>query len=103
MRYCEQLGRRFLGGEPVGRYLNPGQMKFQQVLNSEIYVDITGMIAFLHLAIYSAKRGWCFDHCKLSDGKCQRAGIAILFGFIQKYDVRFHDPADVYSVPCGRR
>lgn len=39
------------GGELVGRYLNPGCMKFQQVLNSEIYVDKTGMISYINSVV----------------------------------------------------
>ena len=35
----------------MGRYLNPGCMKFQQVLNSEIYVDKTGMISYINSVV----------------------------------------------------
>ena len=43
----------------MGRYLNPGGMKFQQVLNSEIYVDKTGMIAYINSVINTEQRYVC--------------------------------------------
>ena len=43
----------------MGKYLNPGCMKFQQVLNSEIYVDKTGMISYINSIINTEQRFVC--------------------------------------------
>ncbi len=43
----------------MGRYLNPGCMKFQQVLNSEIYVDKTGMISYINSVVNTEQRYVC--------------------------------------------
>ena len=43
----------------MGKYLNPGCMKFQQVLNSEIYIDKTGMISYINTIINTEQRFVC--------------------------------------------
>ena len=43
----------------MGKYLNPGCMKFQQVLNSEIYIDKTGMISYINSIINTEQRFVC--------------------------------------------
>lgn len=43
----------------MGRYLNPGRMKFQMVLNSEIYVDKTGMLSYINSIINTEQRYIC--------------------------------------------
>ena len=48
-----------MGGDFVGKYLNPGCMKFQQVLNSEIYIDKTGMISYINTIINTEQRFVC--------------------------------------------
>ena len=40
------LGAWRAGGEHRGKYLNPGCIKFQRSLNSEIYIDKTEMISY---------------------------------------------------------
>ena len=39
-----------MGGCRMGSYLNPGSKGFQESLNSEIYVDKTGLIEKTNLA-----------------------------------------------------
>lgn len=43
----------------MGKYLNPGCMKFQQVLNSEIYVDKTEMVSYINSIINTEQRYVC--------------------------------------------
>ena len=43
----------------MGKYLNPGCMKFRQVLNSEIYVDKTGMISYINSVVNTEQRFVC--------------------------------------------
>jgi hypothetical protein len=40
----------------MGIYLNPGNQNFQMALNSEIFVDKTGMILFLNSVIKTQQR-----------------------------------------------
>lgn len=46
-------------GDFVGKYLNPGNMKFRMVLNSEIFVDKTGMIFYINSVINTEQRFVC--------------------------------------------
>ena len=43
----------------VGMYLNPGADKFQIALNSPIYVDKTGLLAFLNRVLNTDQRFVC--------------------------------------------
>jgi hypothetical protein len=43
----------------MGIYLNPGNKKFQQALNSEIYVDKSGLILYTNKVLDSAQRYIC--------------------------------------------
>ncbi|MBR1743752.1 MAG: AAA family ATPase [Lachnospiraceae bacterium] len=43
----------------MGKYLNPGVMSFQQVLNSEIYVDKTGLISYINSLVNTEQRYAC--------------------------------------------
>jgi len=36
------------GGQELGTYLNPGKTAFEEAVNSEIFVDKTGMILYLN-------------------------------------------------------
>ena len=43
----------------MGIYLNPGNVKFQQALNSEIYIDKSMMIEFINRVIYTEQKFIC--------------------------------------------
>lgn len=43
----------------MGRYLNPGNVGFQEVLNSEIYVDKTELIHFTNSKIFTIQKNIC--------------------------------------------
>ena len=48
------------GGYRMGSYLNPGSKGFQESLNSEIYVDKTGLIERTN-AVLDFLRAWLKD------------------------------------------
>lgn len=47
------------GREHMGICLNPGQEGFEEALNSEIYVDKTGLIAYTNRVLGSARKNIC--------------------------------------------
>lgn len=44
------------GGPVMGTYLNPGGVKFGEAVNSEIYIDKTGMIAYLNTIVRTEQK-----------------------------------------------
>ncbi len=56
LRINEQIIRR---GEHMGRYLNPGNVKFEETLNSEIYVDKTESIIYLNTILKTEQKYVC--------------------------------------------
>lgn len=45
----------------MGTYLNPGNEKFTQCINSEIYVDKTGLIRYCNRVINSLQKYICMS------------------------------------------
>ena len=43
----------------MGTYLNPDNSKFQESINSDIYVDKTGLITYTNSVIHTAKMYLC--------------------------------------------
>ena len=43
----------------MGGYLNPGNEKFGEALNSQIYVDKTGLIEYTNRVMYSNQKYVC--------------------------------------------
>lgn len=50
---------KFKGGENMGLYLNPGNDMFKMSLNSEIYVDKSGLIEYTNKALDSEQKYIC--------------------------------------------
>ena len=50
---------RFLKGETMGRFLNPDNSSFQDVINSEIYVDKTGLLDYTNSVINTTSKFIC--------------------------------------------
>ena len=55
---CATIGsdERWRMGGSMGAYLNPGRQGFEMGVNSEIYVDKTGMLAFLNTLVNTKQR-----------------------------------------------
>ena len=62
----------------MGKYLNPGCMKFQKVLNSEIYVDKTGMISYINSIVNT-------EQCYLCVSRPRRFGKTIAANMLAAY------------------
>ena len=43
----------------MGKYLNPGTVKFEETLNSEIYVDKTESIIYLNTVLKTEQKYVC--------------------------------------------
>ncbi len=56
---AEDARRFYIGGKAMGIYLNPGSGMFEQSLNSEIYVDKTGLIEQTNRRFKSQQKYLC--------------------------------------------
>ena len=43
----------------MGNYLNPDNSKFQEALNSDIYVDKTGLIRYTNSVLHTLQKNIC--------------------------------------------
>lgn len=55
---------RFIRDEVVGIYLNPGSKGFCESLNSEIYIDKTGLIDKIDRVVNTRQKFVCFRYIK---------------------------------------
>ena len=62
----------------MGRYLNPGCVKFQKVLNSEIYVDKTEMISYINSIVNT-------EQCYMCVSRPRRFGKTIAANMLAAY------------------
>ena len=62
----------------MGRYLNPGCVKFQKVLNSEIYVDKTEMISYINSVVNT-------EQCYICVSRPRRFGKTIAANMLAAY------------------
>ena len=62
----------------MGRYLNPGSVKFQKVLNSEIYVDKTEMISYINSVVNT-------EQCYMCVSRPRRFGKTIAANMLAAY------------------
>jgi len=58
----------------MGNYLNPGNEKFSRAVNSEIYVDETGLIAYTNRVIHTMQEYLCVS-CPRRFGKSMAADM----------------------------
>ena len=49
----------------MGGYLNPGNEKFGEALNSQIYVDKTGLIEYTNRVMYSNQKYVCVSRPRM--------------------------------------
>ena len=47
------------GGKKMGSYLNPGNGRFREALNSQVYVDKTGLIACTNAVLQTNQKYIC--------------------------------------------
>ena len=86
----------------MGRYLNPGSMKFRQVLNSEIYVDKTGMISYINSIINTEQRYVCVSRPRRFGKTIAANMLAAYYGkvdsrqFFDDRKIAEHDGWDKY-------
>ena len=59
LEYNEHNNIRTMGGTCMGSYLNPGSKGFQESLNSEIYVDKSGLIEKTNAVINTRQKFIC--------------------------------------------
>ena len=74
----------------VGRFVNPDNSAFQVALNSEIYVDKTGLLAYTNQVMHT-DRAW------ICGSRPRRFGKSITANMLAAYYSRGCDEADV----CG--
>ncbi len=74
----------------MGMYLNPGANKFRMSLNSEIYVDKTGMLAFLNKVIRTDQRFVCVS-------RPRRFGKTMAANMVSAYYDRTVDGAQLFQ------
>ncbi len=62
----------------MGTYLNPGTVKFQRTISSEIYVDKTGMIDYINSIVNT-------EQCYVSVSRPRRFGKSIAANMLAAY------------------
>lgn len=62
----------------MGRYLNPGGVKFKRALDSEIYVDKTGMISYINSVVNT-------EQCCVSVSRPRRFGKSMAANMLAAY------------------
>ena len=75
-----------LKGETMGRFLNPDNSSFQDVINSEIYVDKTGLLDYTNSVINTTSKFIC-------NSRPRRFGKSITADMMAAY----------YSMGCDSR
>ena len=50
--------------DEVGRFLNPGNVGFQQIISEDTYVDKTGIIAYLNRWLKRSARYVCVSRAR---------------------------------------
>ena len=68
------------GDDRMGKYLNPSSMKFKQVLNSEIYVDKTEMIAYVNKIVNTEQRFMCVSRPRRFGKTIAANMLAVYYG-----------------------
>ena len=74
----------------MGIYLNPDNMGFQESLNSEIYVDKTGLIELTNNIIYTRQKYVCVS-------RPRRSGKSMTADMLAAYYVRGEDSREMFS------
>lgn len=75
----------------MATYLNPGEVKFQKAVDSEIYVDKKGMIAYLNSVVnteqcyVSVSRPRCFGKSIAANMLCAYYGKGIAGRFLRDF------------------
>ena len=74
----------------MGMYLNPGKQRFQIAINSEIYVDKTGMIRYLNTVLNTNQR-------YVSVSRPRRFGKTMAADMLCAYYDRTADSRDMFE------
>ena len=79
-----------MGGIDMGIYLNPSNESFQEAVNSEIYVDKTGLIAFTNKKIKTSQKHICVS-------RPRRFGKSINLAMLAAYYSKGCDSRDLFA------
>jgi hypothetical protein len=74
----------------MGIYLNPGNGKFKQALNSEIFVDKTGLISYTNSVMFSEQKSVCVS-------RPRRFGKSMAANMLAAYYGRMADSAALFA------
>lgn len=74
----------------MGSYLNPGNGKFQEVLNSTIYVDKTGLISFMNSVLHTTQKYICVS-------RPRRFGKSMAANMLAAYYSRGCDSRELFA------
>lgn len=80
----------------MGRYLNPGKGKFQQALNSEIYIDKTGLLSYTNRVLLTEQKYICVS-------RPRRFGKSMAADMLAAYYSRGEDSGKMFqTLAIGR-
>lgn len=79
----------------MGVYLNPGAASFRQARNTELYVDKSGLIAYLNRVINAPQRYVCVS-------RPRRFGKTMAADMVCAYYDRTVDGASEFAASCAR-
>lgn len=77
-------------GENMGIYVNPNNIGFEQTVNSQIYVDKTGMIKYLNQCINTEQKFICVS-------RARRFGKSVTAGMIKAYYSKGCDSSKLFA------
>ena len=74
----------------MGRFVNPDNSEFQEALNTEIYVDKSGLIRYTNSVICTSSKNIC-------NSRPRRSGKSIAANMLSAYYSRGADSRDIFS------
>ena len=74
----------------MGSYLNPGNGKFEEDINSIVYVDKTGLISYTNMVMHTAQKYICVS-------RPRRFGKSMAANMLAAYYSRGYDSKEVFS------
>ncbi|MDR1728947.1 MAG: AAA family ATPase, partial [Acidobacteriota bacterium] len=74
----------------MGLYLDPGSGKFREAVNSEIYVDKTGLIAYANSVVQTRQKYLCVS-------RPRRFGKSMAAGMLAAYYDRSVDSSEMFA------
>ena len=82
----------------MGTYLNPGNDKFQEIVNSDIYIDKTGLIRYTNRVIHTLQKYICVSRPRRF-GKSIAANMLTAYYSCECDSSRLFEPFEIASDP----